>query len=269
MNDSLLRLLIFFCVLTALILIEHACQTKDGRRWRVFGSNIALIALASLVLRVLPGLSALAIAIWAEHAQVGAFNVVLDMLGLMGAEGSLKSSLLFGLVILMGVLILDFAVYWQHRFMHAVPLLWRLHKVHHSDTAMDVSTGFRFHPLEILLSQLWKMLVVLVFGLPVVAVLVFEVLLSVCSLFVHAGIALPVWLEKRLRHVIVTPRMHEVHHHSRWPDTDRNYSTVLSCWDKLFGSYRAPMPREKFDIGLTQYPRNLGFWEMLKLPFDK
>jgi len=159
------------------------------------------------------------------------------------------------LEIALTVLLLDLAIYWQHRLMHSVPLLWRLHRVHHSDTGFDVSTGVRFHPLEIALSMLLKLGLVLALGAHPLAVLIFELLLSLGSLFTHVDAALPVAHDRRLRWLLVTPSMHRIHH-SSWPrETDSNYGFHLSIWDRLFRSYTAQpcVAEARMQIGLHAF----------------
>jgi len=144
----------------------------------------------------------------------------------------------FGLVVIASLLVRLLA-YFQHRVFHAVPVLWRLHRVHHADPELDASSGLRFHPLEILLSMAIKMAAVVALGAPAEAVLVFEVLLNATSLFNHANLALPAWLDGALRLVLVTPDMHRVHHSELREETDSDFGFCLSCWDRLFGTYRA------------------------------
>ncbi|WP_395788350.1 sterol desaturase family protein [Aquimonas sp.] len=171
-------------------------------------------------------------------------------LGLMPALG-----LPFALEIALSVLLLDLAIYWQHRLMHVVPLLWRLHRVHHSDTGFDLSTGVRFHPLEIAVSMGVKLGLVLALGADPLAVLLFELLLSLGSLFTHTDIALPATLDRRLRWLLVTPSMHRIHHSTWQPETDSNYGFHLSLWDRVFGSYRAQprQPEAQMPIGLEHF----------------
>lgn len=153
------------------------------------------------------------------------------------------------------LLLLDLAIYWQHRCMHAIPLLWRMHRVHHSDTGFDLSTGVRFHPLEITLSMLFKLGLVWLLGPPPGAVLLFEILLSSSALWTHSDTALAGRLEHRVRRLIVTPSMHRIHHSIRPMETNSNYGFLLSVWDRVFGSYRAAPaePERTMPIGLEQF----------------
>ena len=171
----------------------------------------------------------------------------------------------------LSVLMLDLAVWGQHVLTHKVPLLWRLHKGHHADVDFDMSTALRFHPLEIALSMLFKMAVALALGASLLAIIIFESLLSLLPLFNHANLSLPRWLDQMLRLIIVTPDMHRVHHSVINRETDSNYGFCFSVWDRLARVYREQPERGHLDmvIGLepyqTDFPKRFG-WSM-KLPF--
>ena len=168
---------------------------------------------------------------------------------------------------------LDLALYAQHVATHRVPLLWRLHKVHHSDPDFDVTTAARFHPIEIGLSMAWKMAVVAALGPAVLAVFVFELAFNLATMFTHANVGLPERLDQLVRKLWVTPDMHRIHHSARERETNSNYGTMLSGWDRLFGTYtrRSEDGRRGLTIGLEDYqderPGRLG-WSLL-LPFRK
>lgn len=159
------------------------------------------------------------------------------------------------LLILTGVIVLDFAIYVQHRVFHLTPWLWRLHRMHHSDTSFEVSTAIRFHPLEIAISMLIKMGVVVIFGIPALSVLLFEIVLNATALFSHTDVQLPAALDRRLRRVLVTPDMHRIHHSVEPVETNSNYGFCLSIWDRLFGSYRAQALHDPkvMPIGLAEF----------------
>jgi sterol desaturase/sphingolipid hydroxylase (fatty acid hydroxylase superfamily) len=140
---------------------------------------------------------------------------------------------------LLGFLALDLAIYAQHVAFHKAPLLWRLHRMHHADPDFDVTTGVRFHPFEILISMLIKIAVVIALGIPPVAVIAFEVVLNATSMFNHGNVAMPSWLDRALRAIVVTPDMHRVHHSVDARETDSNFGFNLSWWDRLFRTYRA------------------------------
>lgn len=160
--------------------------------------------------------------------------------------------------IALGVVLLDFAIYWQHVASHKIPMLWRFHKVHHVDRDIDVTTGIRFHPIEALLSMLYKCLMILLLGPVTIAVVIFEVLLNASAMFNHANVKLPLFVDRVLRCVMVTPDMHRVHHSDIQRETDSNYGFFLSIWDRLFASY-IPQPSAGHDgmtIGLAEHQTN-------------
>jgi sterol desaturase/sphingolipid hydroxylase (fatty acid hydroxylase superfamily) len=155
----------------------------------------------------------------------------------------------------LALLALDLAIWVQHLASHKIPLFWRLHKVHHADRDIDVTTAVRFHPVEIALSMLWKIVVVVPLGAPPLAVLLFEVILNACAMFNHANIALPAWLDGALRVAIVTPDMHRVHHSVLRREHDSNYGFNLSLWDRLFRTYTAQPEKghRGMTVGLSPY----------------
>ena len=171
----------------------------------------------------------------------------------------------------LAVILLDLAIYLQHVLFHAVPVLWRLHRMHHADLDFDVTTGVRFHPIEILLSMAIKLGVVAALGAPAVAVLIFEVLLNATSMFNHGNVRLPRRLDRVLRWLVVTPDMHRVHHSILPRETNSNFGFNLPWWDRLFGTYRAqPRPAtRRMTIGIEQFrdPRELRLDRMLWQPF--
>jgi len=171
-----------------------------------------------------------------------------------------------------GVVVLDCAIYLQHVMFHAVPVLWRLHRMHHADLDFDVTTGLRFHPFEIMLSMGIKLGVIAALGLPAVAVVAFEVLLNGTAMFNHGNLRLPVILDRALRLVVVTPDMHRVHHSVVIREANSNFGFNLPWWDKLFGTYR-PQPaagHEDMSIGLGRYrdPKRLTLPWLLVMPFS-
>ena len=167
-------------------------------------------------------------------------------------------------------MLLDLAIYLQHVLFHAVPVLWRLHRMHHADLDIDVTTGLRFHPVEILLSMAIKLMVVVALGTPALAVLLFEVLLNATSIFNHANLRLPGWLDGALRLVVVTPDMHRVHHSVTPRETNSNFGFNFALWDRLFGTYHAQPAagHEGMAIGIEQFrdPGELRLDRMLTQP---
>jgi sterol desaturase/sphingolipid hydroxylase (fatty acid hydroxylase superfamily) len=256
-NEPIVRLTAFVGVLAVLFIIQQRWPARgDGRLSRRQAVNLSLVLFNTLTLRLLFPLLAVAMAVVIYEAGGGLF-------------GWLDWSP--WLTIPLAVLIFDLAIYWQHRLMHAVPLLWRLHRVHHADTGFDVTTGVRFHPLEIPVSMGIKLGLVWLLGPHPLAVLAFELLLASGALFTHADFALPKRLDRRLRCLIVTPSMHRIHHSTWQKETDSNYGFHLSVWDRLFGSYTSE-PREderRMPIGLNEYmdPRDQRLVSLLLNPF--
>lgn len=255
--ESQVRLACFVGVLTLLFVLERLWPRRSGSHDGRIAVNLALVILNTVLLRLCFPVMAVGVALWAGSEGLGLMHWL---------------TLPLWVELTAVVVLLDMAIYWQHRLMHWVPWLWRLHRVHHSDLAFDVSTGVRFHPAEIFVSMLIKMLLVLVLGADVVAVILFEILLSASSLFEHANLRLPLWLDKGLRTVIVTPDMHRVHHSIHRDETDSNFGFNLSIWDRAFLSYRA-QPRSEHEtmaIGLPAYrgQEDQGLLRLLRQPID-
>jgi sterol desaturase/sphingolipid hydroxylase (fatty acid hydroxylase superfamily) len=172
-----------------------------------------------------------------------------------------------------GFLVLDLSVYLQHVALHHVPWLWQLHRVHHADTGFDVTTALRFHPAEMLVSQIWKSVVVVLFGVPVIAAVVFEIVLNGSAMFSHANFSLPGRLEPAVRAIAVTPDMHRIHHSVRADEANSNFGFCLSLWDRMFGTYCAS-PHGRADtmpLGLASY-RGAGTTQLvwlLRFPFQR
>jgi sterol desaturase/sphingolipid hydroxylase (fatty acid hydroxylase superfamily) len=258
------RLAFFVTIFLALALLEllhprlerpELMRTLKARRWF---TNVSILVLSSLMLRVAFPAAATGVALFANRYGYG----LLPMLGLPPLAAGL-----------LAFIILDFAIWLEHVVFHKVPLFWRIHRVHHADTGLDMTTGLRFHPLEILLSILWKSAVILAIGAPAVSVLIFEIVLNGASMFNHANIRLPPRADRVLRRLIVTPDMHSVHHSAEPSETDTNYGFNLSIWDQIFSTYlaRSKHPLEEMQIGLEPYqnpaPAKL-LWSLL-LPFRK
>jgi sterol desaturase/sphingolipid hydroxylase (fatty acid hydroxylase superfamily) len=231
MNDFILnhepaiRLGCFFGIFAIMAVWELLAPRRrlsqpKARRWF---NNLGLVVFNTALLRLAFPLAAVGMATTAGLNDWGLFNRV-------EAPG--------WLALIASVVILDGAIYLQHVMFHAVPLFWRLHRVHHADLDFDVTTGARFHPIEILLSMLIKFAVIVLLGPPVVAVVVFEVLLNATAMFNHSNVRLPAPLDALLRWVIVTPDMHRVHHSHLDHETNSNFGFNLSVWDRLFGTYR-------------------------------
>ncbi|WP_321324463.1 sterol desaturase family protein [uncultured Parasphingorhabdus sp.] len=226
-----------------------------ARRWR---TNIVIILLDSVALRLTGPVAALAVAGYAAQNHIGLFN---------WTDWPAWVEIAFALILL------DLAIYAQHIATHKIPLLWAIHQVHHADRDIDVTTGIRFHPVEIILSMLYKCLLVLLIGPSLLAVFVFALILNLCAMFNHSNLRLPGWLDRRLRLFLVTPDMHRVHHSTVPGETDSNYGFSIALWDRLFGTYIA-LPEAGHDdmiIGLEEYQTDspADLWWSLALPFRK
>lgn len=260
MTEPVLRLVAFFGVFAVLAVWEvlaprRARSQTRRRRWSI---NLGLSALNTVVLRLAFPAAAVGAALWAAEGGWGLLNI-------FAAPGWLAVGV--------SIVILDLAVYGQHRLSHAVPWLWRVHRLHHIDLDVDVTTATRFHPVEMVLSMLWKIAVVVALGAPAVAVLVFEILLNAAAMFSHSQIRLPPAIDRPLRLLLVTPDMHRVHHSIHRDETDSNYAFLLSVWDRLFRSYR-DQPRdghETMALGVEGYrsPGSLSFIGLLLGPFRR
>lgn len=241
-NELTLRLGCFFSILIALMLLENIYPKRQlviakKIRWTI---NIPLVFINSVLVRILIPFTAVSTAIFAQSHNIGLFNYY-----------SVSSSI----SVVISIIILDFLIYFQHVAFHHLPLLWRLHKVHHIDQEIDVTTGVRFHPLEIIISTLIKCLAVVILGVPFVAVLIFEILLNATAMFNHSNINLPGKFDKYLRLIVVTPDMHRVHHSVIMQETNSNFGFNLPFWDRIFKTYK-PQPEGghfNMEIGLKEY----------------
>ena len=226
-----------------------------GRNWR-WPNNLGVLAVDALLVRVVLPITTVGMALVAEAHGVGLFNMI---------------ALPVWASIIVSVMVLDLAIYLQHVLFHAVPALWRLHRMHHADLEVDVTTGLRFHPVEILLSTGIKLAVVTAVGAPAAAVLIFEVLLNATSIFNHSNVRIPADIDRILRWFVVTPDMHRVHHSILRRETNSNFGFNLPWWDRLLGTYRAQPAagHAAMTIGIEQFrdPRELGLDRMLLQPF--
>jgi sterol desaturase/sphingolipid hydroxylase (fatty acid hydroxylase superfamily) len=225
-------------------------------RWPRWPHNLGIVVIDALAVRILIPGAAVGAALVAAGNGWGLFHVA-------GLRLSIAS--------LLGFLALDLAIYAQHVAFHKVPLLWRLHRMHHADLDIDVTTGLRFHPIEIVISMLIKIAVVIALGIPPVAVFAFEVVLNATSLFNHGNVSMPSWLDRAVRLIVVTPDMHRVHHSIEPRETDSNFGFNLPWWDRLFRTYRAA-PRaghDRMTIGLSTFrdPAELRLDRLLTQPF--
>ncbi len=257
-GEPAIRLGFFVGIFAVVALWELAAPRRvlSQPRWKRWYANIAIVALNTAAVRLLVPMVPVALAATAGERGWGVLNLV---------------ALPFWLEVLIAVVILDLVVYLQHVMFHAVPVLWRLHRMHHADLDFDVTTGARFHPFEILLSVLLKLAAVIVIGPAALAVVVFEVLLNGTSMFNHGNLRMPEGLDRGLRLFVVTPDMHRVHHSDIDAETNSNFGFNFPWWDRLFGTYRAQpeLGHESMTIGLDRFrdPAELHLHNLLIQPF--
>ncbi|GIX26800.1 sterol desaturase family protein [Pelomicrobium sp. G1] len=254
-----LRLAAFFGVLGAMAFWELKAPRRVLAlpRWQRWPGNLGIVALDALLVRLLVPVAGAGMAMLAAAQGWGLFNQV---------------PVPFWLAAFLSVVLLDLAIYVQHVVFHAVPALWRVHRMHHADLDFDVTTGARFHPIEIALSMLIKLGVIVALGAPAMAVVLFEILLNATSMFNHGNVRLPAAVDRVLRFLIVTPDMHRVHHSIKRRETDSNFGFNLSLWDRLFGTYRAQPEggHEGMTLGIPDFrdPRDCATLPgMLAIPF--
>jgi len=248
-HEGSVRLGVFLAVLGVMAAWEVAAprRRREIPRLLRWSSNLGVVALDTVLVRLAFPVLAVALALQAEAGGWGLFNA-LDVAPWLALVAS--------------VLLLDLAIYLQHVMFHAVPALWRLHRMHHADLEFDVTTGLRFHPVEILLSMGIKLAVVAALGPPAVAVLIFEVLLNATAMFNHSNIRLPLGVDRWLRLLVVTPDMHRVHHSVIPAETNSNFGFNLPWWDRLLGTYRAQPAagHERMTIGIEQFRSRRDLW---------
>ncbi|MEX0692855.1 MAG: sterol desaturase family protein [Rhodospirillales bacterium] len=257
-HEGMIRIAIFATVLIAMMLLEAWLprRRRSLERRQRWPANLGIVVAGSVLARLILPLPPVAVALWAEQSGTGLLNVI-DM----PSPISIVASFIF----------LDLAIYTQHVVFHKIPMLWRLHRMHHADTDFDVTTGIRFHPFEIILSLLIKIALITALGIPAIAVIVFEIALNAFSMFNHANLRLPAFADRTLRRLIVTPDMHRVHHSWHGDELNSNFGFNLSIWDRLFKTYRA-QPKDGHDdmnIGLSSFreAKNRSLTGLLMIPF--
>ena len=257
-NESTIRMVFFIGVLLAVAIMEivvprRTLNTSKKSRW--FG-NLGIVVINTFAVRFIFPTTAVGLAVWAKNQGWGIFNTL---------------DLPFWLAVALSVVLLDFVIYLQHVMFHAVPVLWRLHMMHHADMDYDLTTGIRFHPIEILISMLIKFSAIIVLGAPALGVLIFEIVLNGAAMFNHGNFYIPIGFDRFLRLLLVTPDMHRVHHSIFPNETNSNFGFNLPWWDRLMGTYRAQPSRghEGMTIGLNQFrdPSRLTLPWMLIMPF--
>jgi len=257
-HEPAIRLSAFAGIFAAMALWEVLAPRRSQSigRLRRWPGNLGIVVLDTLLVRLLFPTAAVGVALLAQSHGWGVFRThqVPTWLGVIAS-----------------LILLDLAIYLQHVLFHAVPVLWRLHRMHHADLEFDVTTGARFHPLEVLLSMAIKLGVVAAIGAPPVAVLIFEVVLNATSMLNHGNVNLPRRFDRVLRWLVVTPDMHRVHHSAVPRETNSNFGFNLPWWDRLFGTYRAQpvAAHDGMTIGIEQFrdPRELRLDRMLLQPF--
>lgn len=255
--EPLIRLGVFAGVLALLMAWEVLAPRRQAGvgRWERWPGNLGVVVIDAVLVRILFPTAAVGLALVAQSNGWGLLNLVAapDWVALVAT-----------------VILLDLLIYGQHVLFHAAPLLWRLHRMHHADLNIDVTTGVRFHPVEILLSMLIKLGAVVVLGAPALGVIIFEILLNATSMFNHSNVRLPASVDRWLRRILVTPDMHRVHHSIVERETNSNFGFNLPWWDRLFGTYRAQpaASHEAMAIGLPQFrePSELRLDRMLLQP---
>jgi sterol desaturase/sphingolipid hydroxylase (fatty acid hydroxylase superfamily) len=254
--EALVRLSIFLAVFATMALWEVASPRRPlaQPRWERWPTNLGLTLLNMALIRVTVGGVAYAAGVFAAERDVGLLHWVALPPGAAAA------------VTILG---LDLAIYFQHVMFHAVPALWRLHRVHHADLGFDATTGLRFHPIEIFLSLAFETAVIVLLGAVPWAVVAFEVILNGSSVFNHGNVEIPEQIDRWLRWAIVTPDMHRIHHSTRIVETNSNFGFSVSWWDRLFGTYRAAaaLGQLGMEIGLSEYRAPLHLRQLLLLPF--
>ncbi|MEM6381551.1 MAG: sterol desaturase family protein [Pseudomonadota bacterium] len=258
-SEASVRLAAFVSIFAAMAVFEQLLPRRDryparARRWV---TNWGMLIVDAIVLRIVFPTAAVGVALWAETANFGLFN-------------TFDVPLVFAAIIC--IVVLDFVVWLEHVASHHWQWLWRIHKVHHADVDLDVTSALRFHPLEIIISMVWKGAVVAILGAPAIAVLIFEIILNGMAMFNHSNVRVPNWLDKIIRQFVVTPDMHRIHHSIIERETNTNYGFNLSIWDRLFGVYTVEPEKGQAGlvIGLAEHqdPRPTGLLWSLLLPFQ-
>lgn len=260
-TNTAVRLGVFIGVFVVMALLESVLPARQApvsklRRW---WGNLMLIFIGSLAAKVVLPITLTGLALWLSEHNIGLFH----WLGVTSWWA-----------VALGVITLDLVIYWQHRLSHTLPLLWRLHQVHHADSHVDTSTGLRFHPLEIVFSLLVKACVVVLLGVPALAVVIFEAALNGFAIFNHANIRIAKKWDDRLSYVLITQRVHRVHHSVKLNESNSNFGFSISWWDRLFGSYKpqGAQSDEDLDIGQSAFPannENAKLRQLMIMPFRR
>ncbi|MEL7294724.1 MAG: sterol desaturase family protein [Pseudomonadota bacterium] len=286
-NTAVIRLSVFLGVFVLMAVLEALLPAREAvlsRKTRWLG-NLSMVVMGALVSRILLPATLVGVSLWAQQKGIGVFNVLLDAVPadasssnqLLNSGEPLNNSstyLVHIAIVTLSVLLLDMLIYWQHRLFHTVPMLWRFHKMHHADSHVDTTTGLRFHPVEIAMSLGIKAGAVVILGVPAIAIIIFEVALNGFALFNHANIRLPQKWDDRIGLVLITQRLHRIHHSQAKNESNSNYGFSVSWWDRLFNSFtpRAAFSDETLPIGQKDVPatkKNASIIALLQQPFKK
>lgn len=286
-NTAVIRLSVFLGVFVLMAVLEALLPAREAvlsRKTRWLG-NLSMVVMGALVSRILLPATLVGVSLWAQQKGIGVFNVLLDAVPadasssnqLLNSGEPLNNSstyLVHIAIVTLSVLLLDMLIYWQHRLFHTVPMLWRFHKMHHADSHVDTTTGLRFHPVEIAMSLGIKAGAVVILGVPAIAIVIFEVALNGFALFNHANIRLPQKWDDRIGLVLITQRLHRIHHSQAKNESNSNYGFSVSWWDRLFNSFtpRAAFSDETLPIGQKDVPatkKNASIIALLQQPFKK
>lgn len=286
-NTAVIRLSVFLGVFVLIAVLEALLPAREAvlsRKTRWLG-NLSMVVMGALVSRILLPATLVGVSLWAQQKGIGVFNVLLDAVPadasssnqLLNSGEPLNNSstyLVHIAIVTLSVLLLDMLIYWQHRLFHTVPMLWRFHKMHHADSHVDTTTGLRFHPVEIAMSLGIKAAAVVMLGVPAIAIVIFEVALNGFALFNHANIRLPQKWDDRIGLVLITQRLHRIHHSQAKNESNSNYGFSVSWWDRLFNSFtpRAAFSDETLPIGQKDVPatkKNASIIALLQQPFKK
>ena len=286
-NTAVIRLSVFLGVFVLMAVLEALLPAREAvlsRKTRWLG-NLSMVVMGALVSRILLPATLVGVSLWAQQKGIGVFNVLLDAVSadasssnqLLNSGEPLNNSstyLVHIAIVTLSVLLLDMLIYWQHRLFHTVPMLWRFHKMHHADSHVDTTTGLRFHPVEIAMSLGIKAAAVVMLGVPAIAIVIFEVALNGFALFNHANIRLPQKWDDRIGLVLITQRLHRIHHSQAKNESNSNYGFSVSWWDRLFNSFtpRAAFSDETLPIDQKDVPatkKNASIIALLQQPFKK
>jgi sterol desaturase/sphingolipid hydroxylase (fatty acid hydroxylase superfamily) len=255
MNDQLIRIIIFVSTLLIFSLLEFKFEyrKRELKRTKRWLGNIGIVISSTLLMRIVAPFGLILFCNLASSSSFGLFNML---------------NIDYILEIILSVVLLDLVIYFQHRISHHFKFLWRIHRVHHADIDLDATSALRFHPLEIFISFIYKAFWILVFGISIDSIFIFEIILSSMAIFNHSNLYLPPSLERALRFIFVTPQMHIIHHSVIIKESDMNFGFNLSLWDRIFKTYK-----EKFSsdgtIGQKYYRTQDShrFFKLLGLPF--